>query len=83
MSDRSSAPPLVLSTKAVRTLGRANRALQFAELLVPKRIATEELGDAMEQILRMIQQGHPPVARLPKGCDHDRLGARPRLACLR
>lgn len=41
-------------------LARATRALNIIERLVDKRIADEEIGDAAEGILRMVEQGRPP-----------------------
>jgi hypothetical protein len=42
-----------------QALARANRALGVVELLVPKRIANEELGDAMEHVCSMVERGAP------------------------
>jgi hypothetical protein len=39
---------------------RVQCVLGLVEVLVPKRIADEELGDAMEIIDRMIEQRRPP-----------------------
>lgn len=44
---------------SVKPLARASRALGLIELLVPKRIADEEIGDAMEVIVRMVDHGQP------------------------
>jgi hypothetical protein len=49
-----------VSTQQARTLQRAHRALGFIELLVPTQIADEELGDAMEIIVRLVEQSRPP-----------------------
>ena len=56
---------------------RVHRVLGFTEVLVPKRIADEELGDAMEIIVRMRQQCHPwlvylKVATTISGCSSTR-----------
>lgn len=47
------------SRQAARTLQRVRRALGFIELLIPKRVADEELGDAMEIIVRLVEQSRP------------------------
>lgn len=42
-----------------RVLRQANQILDIIELLVPKRIADEELGDAMESMGALIKRGRP------------------------
>ncbi len=42
-----------------KSLMRVSRALGVVELLVPRRIANEELGDAMEVIVRLVKQRRP------------------------
>jgi hypothetical protein len=63
---RSLSDEATLAMEDVETLRRqetqllhASRALGFIELLVPKRIADEELGDAAEALLRLIEQRRP------------------------
>lgn len=50
---------LAREAEFARALTFASRALGFVELLVPKRIANEELGDAAETILRLVEQRRP------------------------
>lgn len=47
------------SEKTARALRRANRTFEIIELVVPKRISAEEIGDAMETIAFLISQGRP------------------------
>ncbi len=44
----------------VQTIARVSRVLNLVGRLVPSRIADEELGDAEEHILRMVERGKPP-----------------------
>jgi hypothetical protein len=41
--------------RSQRSLARASRALGWVELLVPRRIADEQIGDAVEVIVRLIE----------------------------
>lgn len=40
-------------------LGRSKVGLELMELVLPKRLAMEDLGDAMEQIARLVQRREP------------------------
>jgi hypothetical protein len=56
---RNHATQVEVRAQRTRMRARATRALDFVGLLVPKRIADEELGDAAEYIDGMIEQGRP------------------------
>ena len=42
-----------------QTLVRATRALEWVELLTPRQIADEQVGDALEVIHRLVAMGRP------------------------
>lgn len=55
----AAAEPSLAPSKKERVTDRVRRAFAFAELLVPQRIAAEELGDAMEQITSFARGRRP------------------------
>lgn len=40
-------------------VGRVSKAFEFIDLLLPKRLADEEIGDALELMNRLVQEGRP------------------------
>ena len=50
---------VVTIEQTTRALSRSNRAFDLLELFVPKRVAAEEIGDAMESISSLIRQSRP------------------------
>ncbi len=46
-------------TARIAAESRVARGFDFIELLVPKRVAAEEIGDAMELIARLLREGGP------------------------
>jgi hypothetical protein len=47
------------ATARMNALGRVEAGFDFIELLVPKRVADEEIGDALELIARLMREGRP------------------------
>lgn len=45
--------------KAVKAAKRSYSLMEVASLFLPARVAEEELGDALEDVSRLIGQGHP------------------------